>query len=646
MRKPLLSRGLLMLLATFAICLLGLPMFGPMSGHTSAQGTQTGVPQVPMFHDWSMRHVVYVRFGPMMAMQAAAQDPRAAFSWRRFGGFNGGLFGSGGTEPGGWGEYRWTRTGMHRDWSINLGTAGTAPAMYPAKFTFDVTATPSCANDFVTFPINAKGSGSQPNIVAFNNLYSGTAGSTGVCNRTPSGSDTGTAATVLWSYNIQSIAGGGAIATSPTISYDPLNPTGTNTGTKIAFVESMSGSPAHFHVLAWKNGDGQNTGNLQSVLTPKTITTFVTTAPAVGSGTATDLSLGSSTTGTDTLSSPFVDYVRDVAYVGNDIGQLYRIKDVFCTSVNSDCTGTTKPAPSIDGSWGSGGVVTVCTGELTAPILDFVTLNVYVGCSDGKLYSVSQAGAIKSLTVGDGVASKTYGGIVDPPVVDGVNGFVYAVSGSASNGANGVLVQAKTDLSSSVAVPIGAGNQCNLHSPVFNNIYYSSPTATGARIYLGGVTGTVGPCTATGATGGNLEVYATTFGAGGVIKSGAPANSLNVGSPGNEFAPMAEFYNPNIGTGSDMLFFAVLCTGADMASYNITNGFPSAFASGPVAEGFGTSGMIVDNSALTTAGNFPQASSIYFNALGENAACTANTGTNTTPGSNGCAVKLTQAALQ
>jgi hypothetical protein len=47
---------------------------------------------------------------------------------------------------------------MHRDWSINLGKAGTAPSMYPAKFSFNPNATPSCANDFVVFPVNAVGS--------------------------------------------------------------------------------------------------------------------------------------------------------------------------------------------------------------------------------------------------------------------------------------------------------------------------------------------------------------------------------------------------------------------------------------------------------------------------------------------------------
>jgi hypothetical protein len=525
---------------------------------------------------------------------------------------------------------------MHRDWSIYLGTAGTAPGMYPAKFSFDVTQAPSCANDYVVFPIAAKGSSTQPNLAAFNNLYSGTAGGTGICNRTASGSDVGNSATVLWAYNVQGIAGGGAVPTSPVISYDS---SGTSSGTKIAFVESIAGSPAHFHVLAWKSGDGKDGTKLQNVLLPKTINTFSVNAPVAGSGTATDLALGASTSGSDTLSSPFVDYARDLAYVGNDQGILYRIKDVFCTTGNPDCSGT-PPAPSLDSTWGTGGAVTVCGGALTGPVFDYITLNVYVGCSDGKLYSISQSGTVKSITVGDGVASKTYGAIVDPPIVDSINGFVYAFSGSASGGANGVLVQAKANFSSSVAVPIGAGNQCNIHSPAPNNPYYTSPTAAGALIYIAGVIGTVSqPCTAS-SMGGTVEVYGVTFGAGGVMTSGAPAhNFASGGGPGLEWAPLLEFYNAT--TGVDWLFGGALQSGqTNIGSVNITSGFPAGFSLA-VTEGLGPSGMTVDNAANTA--TYPQAASIYLNAEQQNITCTNNTDLTAT---GGCAVKLTQAGLQ
>ena len=702
----------------FVICLaaaLSLPL--------SAQEEKPVAHPTPSFQDWSTRHLVYTSFGDMRAIQSAAKDPRAMFGWRR----RIPLFPPHGLEPG----HRdpRTRPGLQRDWSIDLGVAGTAPAMYPAKFRFDITSPPDCTADFVVFPVNAPGGTGQPNIVAFDHLYSGTAGGNGICNRTPTGSDVGTSAEVAWSYNVQGIPGGGAVATSAVLSFD-LSGT-TPSGAKVAFVESSSGgqiltavvrpghagnnyvvgdtgtvvggtgalatyqvttvsggevtaftitysgtgyttknnvatthtsgngngslqfnitasgpSAAHFHVLAWKTGDGHSAANLQNALAPLTISSFSLTAPTPGSGTATDLALGAS--GTDTLSSPFVDYSRDVAYVGNDIGVVYRIKDVFCTGSNPDCSGPVQPAPSFDGSWGTGGAVTIggtcsgASGELTGPVLDFVTLNVYVGCADGKLYQISQAGTVTSITVGDSRSVRAHGGIVDPPMVDGVNGFVYAVSGSANNAANGVLVQATAGLASSVAVPIGAGNQCDMHDPALNNAYFTSPTSAGALIYVAGVTGTVGICTATGATGGALDYYAVTFGAGGVMTPGAPADIAGVGTPGNEFAPLTEFFNPNIGGGEDLIFFSVITTGNDTASLNITGGFPgSNFAGGPVTEGFGTSGIIIDNESTSN-----QASSIYFNALAENAACTGNTGGNTTPGTGGCAVKLTQSALQ
>jgi len=618
-------------LALFAALIsLGRPM--PGGGKVFTQKA------VPEFRDWSTRHLIYSNWGYLADVNSASSDPRAVFSWRarpassyrKFPPF----------PPIPRPRPRPVSSALHRDWSINLGTAGTAPGMYPAKFTFDVTQTPSCANDFVVYPVATKGSAAQPNLVAFNNLYSGTTGGTGICNRAVSGADTGVAATVLWSYNVQGIAGGGAVPTSPVVSYDSNG----GSGTKVAFVESLAGSPAHFHVLAWKSGDGRNAAHLQSVLTPLTLAAFVTNAPVAGSGTASDLALGASTSGTVTLSSPFVDYSYDTAYVGNDLGILYRIKDVFCTSTNSDCAGPTKPAPSLDTTWGTNGAVSVCSGVLTGPVLDYGTRNVYVGCSDGKLYSVSQTGTVKSITVGDGVASKMYGAIVDPPIVDGINGFVYAVSGSANNGANGVLVQAKLDFSSSVSATVGAGNQCNIHAPVLNNAYYTSPASAGALIYVAGVSGTVTtqPCTAgsTTGTGVTIDVYGVTFGATGVMTAGTPTHAFTAGGgPGAEWAPLLEFYNAT--TATEWLFAAAYQSAqTNFGSANITAGFPGGIGT-VVTEGLGPSGMIVDNQANTA--TYPQAASVYFNALQENAACNNNTILTDT---GGCAVKLTQANLQ
>jgi hypothetical protein len=155
MRKLSLSRGALFV---FAACLVFLPSV-PLSGRWA----EADLRPVGGFLDWSTRHVVYPQVGPMAAMLAIRQDPRAIFSWRTR---------LAGTRPDM--EFRFkgkkAHFAIHRDWSINLGTAGTAPGMYPAKYTFDVTKPPSCANDYATYPVNTTGSSSQPNIVAFNNL--------------------------------------------------------------------------------------------------------------------------------------------------------------------------------------------------------------------------------------------------------------------------------------------------------------------------------------------------------------------------------------------------------------------------------------------------------------------------------------------
>ena len=54
---------------------------------------------------------------------------------------------------------------IHGDWAVSLGAGGVAHGMYPAKFTFDSNAAPSCANDFAVFPINAPTGNTRANVV-------------------------------------------------------------------------------------------------------------------------------------------------------------------------------------------------------------------------------------------------------------------------------------------------------------------------------------------------------------------------------------------------------------------------------------------------------------------------------------------------
>jgi len=64
---------------------------------------------------------------------------------------------------------------LHRDWSVNMGSGAKVGAgIFPAKFSFGTTGTPSCSTDFVVYNTGLAGSSSQASIIAFNNLYNTT----------------------------------------------------------------------------------------------------------------------------------------------------------------------------------------------------------------------------------------------------------------------------------------------------------------------------------------------------------------------------------------------------------------------------------------------------------------------------------------
>src|SRR5208282_777583 len=113
----------------------------------------------------------------------------------------------------------------HRDWAFSLGGGTVAQNMFPAKFRFNAGATTltaaNCTSDFAVYGLNVAGSGTQANLVALDNLYSGTS-PTGLC---------GSAPTVLWAYNVTTLSSG-TVTTSPVLSSD---------GTVVMFIESHTG---------------------------------------------------------------------------------------------------------------------------------------------------------------------------------------------------------------------------------------------------------------------------------------------------------------------------------------------------------------------------------------------------------------------
>jgi len=499
------------------------------------------------------------------------------------------------------------------DWSIPLGAGTVNLNQFPAKYTTDVTLFPDCVHDFIVYPVNVAGSSAQPNIVGLNYLYSGgTTVGAGLCNSlTPAspgasaapnvGSLADYSAAVYFSYNVNAIAGGGAVLTSPVISLD---------GSKVAFVESAAGKTPHFHVLAFNPGDGVNLLQPIDVETPVQITSFVSTTPTAGE--ATDLDY--TNTGLDVLpspcsagngnsnSSPYVDYANDVAYVGDDCGNVWRIKNVFCPN------GCSNAAPGVDTSYDGAGdsyISTTSCGVTTSPVVDFGTTtsigtgDVFMGCSNGKMYKIVTGGAVTQRSAGTGAIS-------DPPLVDSSNGFVYWTN--PSNGTGAILAQSPTVIFGlPTVVAFGQPGVAAVHAGTFNDPYFDSATASTWAVFVCGF-----------ATAGSHppELFSVPFTAGRIITTPVTGNS-NIGifsSGGAQCSPITEFLG---GDGFDRIFFGINSGTVDMfqVGTSSSNTFTSSTSVTFAAENGGTSGIVVDNNS-----NQPNASSFYFATLSDNTA--------------------------
>jgi hypothetical protein len=154
-------------LALYALCLLSLFGLRAYGQDRSRDKDQNNEHPNGLVQDWSHRHVVYPRFGPIQSLIAVQHDPRAIQSWQA-------------ASRRDWRRYNRFRfphrtdTSLHTDWSIPLGLGTTAPAMYPAKFGFDPTATVSllngnCTSDFIVFPVNTTGVATVPAVGSVTN---------------------------------------------------------------------------------------------------------------------------------------------------------------------------------------------------------------------------------------------------------------------------------------------------------------------------------------------------------------------------------------------------------------------------------------------------------------------------------------------
>jgi len=471
------------------------------------------------------------------------------------------------------------------------------------------------------------------NIVAFNQLYSTQGSAGGLCNQDgPS---------VYWSY----FTGTGQALTSIVLSLD---------GTKVAFVENAAGG-ATLRILKWKAGEGTGAG--YPVAPTTTLSAGQGWAANCPAGTSCLSSIAFNGSFQDTGSAPFYNYAADTLYVGDDSSRVHKFTGVF----NGIPTEVTTGWPiQVNG-----------TANLTSPIYDGISGNIFVGDDTGRLSFIKELGSttgacgsgsppcLGSATLQVGTA----GAIVDGPIVDGTNGKVFAVNGTDTLN-NGTILQASTALTGAVSFKIGGttspGSQ--IYSGAFDNTYFTSA--------MPNIAGHMYVCGKDSANGDRPAVYQLSFAAAtGTLTSVGSALTALASAGSEACSPITEFDNPNgagAGIERDWIFFSIgnnanngiianpipLGSGCRannqgcVISVDVTGNptWPPTTVSNAVtvrtnAAG-GTTGMIVDN--VSTAA---QTSNIYF-SLGANS-------TGTGPGlpscnitaNIGCALKLTQSGL-
>lgn len=460
-------------------------------------------------------------------------------------------------------------TRIHRDWAYPVAPANsdTGFAFFPAKYGFDINASPSCS-DYIVFPVDLDGSPNQANIVGFNNLYDGTC---------PSSSANGFAPSVEFAYFVDV----GYVAGSPVLSED---------GSKIAFITEVEADLGSFHVVTLGT-TGNNGTAYNSAVQPCTVNgvQFCTTNNAV------DDNFSIATSSTLPINSPFIDYSSDVAYFGDGEGKLHKVTGVF-RGVPSEVT---------TGGW----PFTVEGGALSSPVYDSVSQHIFVTTGDGFLYCIDvSSGAPAFCNPNNEVGIGVSGSIVDGPTVDSTAGTVFAEGvNEIGSTYTATLTQTTTSLSNVVQASMGSG-QTAISSGDFDNAYYGGNYSSGFLYFCG--------------TDGNFTstLYRIGFNSNGRMNNANDGNSYTFGSPNVSICtPLTETYN--LSQGEDYLFLGVSggttpagCNSgqACMMSFELGSSFPSRPTATLPLTGTGPlSGIVIDNVSTATG-----ASQLYFSNFG------------------------------
>ncbi|MGO9494597.1 MAG: hypothetical protein ACLPZY_20065 [Terracidiphilus sp.] len=575
---------------------------------------------------------------------------------------------------------------IDRDWSMTSGgTGGLAAGHYPAKYSFLPTTasktTESCS-DYVAFPTGIQGSSTQATLVAYNNLYKTTCGSTipgtllsintgGVASTSPLLSLDGTQVAF-----VQSAPGTSLTVNTTSGSKNFTVTSGTLTAGEVGQTVSGTGIPLYDTVATRASG---TSGTLANAATVTGTTTLTLTGVAqlvlvkIGSGGGTAVSSplspaavtnaayptctapcyttftfhtdASGTTPSDSNSAPFYVYNDitngnpDILYAGDDLGYVHKFSPVFSG------TATTPPA-EVTTNWPFS-ASTETTPALDSPVYDSTSTDIFVGDASGYLHQFTSGTTPGSLST-SGLLAHNTGGLVDGPIVAATTAedYVFTFIGLSGDGAHNDPSYINIFSAASAINGQGSTYGTGLYFPNesapdastvmragdFDNTFYSGTGSTGN--FYTCVNGVMYQIPLAGITTPTVNTYYT------AVSSVADTSACS---------PITEFYD---GT-HDWLFTSViangnaknsggttLCTGACVYNFNVQGAGTTGYPTAGLNETGGVSGIIIDNAA--SGGG----SEIYFTSLGSESCNGVNGAGSTGNGTGSCAVQATQSGLQ
>jgi hypothetical protein len=510
---------------------------------------------MPLIHDWSNRHVVYTAGYTAEQAERMAKDPRAYASFLAHGMV----------------RRRLDRVGPHpvskrgtlkRDWSVSLGAGRTWYGVFPAKFTFDVNAPPSCANDFVVFPLSGSPlTGSSRAKVAGTFTDDPTSGQTVSITITPTGSspvtltltagttnagttfavsgtnDTETDATNLAAAinrNLSSVALD-EVAGAPFASTVTVYALTAGAGVTLSAANNLSN-------FSWGSVTAGVSGSQANILGLNNLYAGSVSPFCAGHTYPTfTFSYAAGASRVDTSPVLSLDGQK-VAFVENDgpngLGAVLHVLTLGTGTEHGSCTNTGKAAPTCAAAAVIPGITSgsnatdymlplelagglqVTYDYYSSPFVDYSNDILYVGDQNGNLFSVSPVfgGGAPALRSGFPVAVDNLN-ILSSPVVDVGNtgnvfvgtddGHLYSVTsegvveGNIPVGDYGVTLDASpvVDSTNGVGYAVADCNAVNGTSPV---VVQFSTTATGSP----GLLATAGLGTSGCTTG--LPIYSAT----------------------------------------------------------------------------------------------------------------------------------------